>query len=143
LIFCGAGARWQGGPVAANDLKAQDAYRALAQSNWRMASLAVVETMLGNSFDAASQQWFLRTRKEGVTGEMLAQLWTLWWNMDVRDLLPKVSMPTLVVHYRDDRFIPFEAGASWRQEFRVRGSSHWRVTHTFSISTTRDRCCAR
>jgi hypothetical protein len=75
-----------------------------------MASLAVVETMLGNSFDAASQQWFLRTRKEGVTGEMLAQLWTLWWNMDVRDLLPKVSVPTLVVHYRDDRFIPFEAG---------------------------------
>jgi hypothetical protein len=41
---------------------------------------------------------------------MLAQLWTLWWNMDVRDLLPKVSMPTLVVHYRNDRFIPFEAG---------------------------------
>jgi pimeloyl-ACP methyl ester carboxylesterase len=110
LIFCGAGARWQGGPVAADDLKGQDAYRALAQSNWRMASLAVVETMLGNSFDAASQQWFLRTRKEGVTGEMLAQLWTLWWNMDVRDLLPKVSVPTLVVHYRNDRFIPFEAG---------------------------------
>jgi hypothetical protein len=75
-----------------------------------MASLALVETMLGNSFEAASQQWFLRTRKEGVTGEMLAQLWTLWWNMDVRDLLHKVSVPTLVIHYRNDRFIPFEAG---------------------------------
>jgi hypothetical protein len=75
-----------------------------------MASLALVETMLGNSFDAASQQWFLRTRKEGVTGEMLAQLWTLWWNMDVRDLLPKVSAPTLVVHYPNDRAIPFETG---------------------------------
>jgi pimeloyl-ACP methyl ester carboxylesterase len=110
LIFCGAGARWQGGPVAADDLKGQDAYRALAQWNWRMASLALVETMLGNSFDAASQQWFLRTRKEGVTGEMLAQLWTLWWNMDVRDLLHKVCVPTLVIHYRNDRFIPFEAG---------------------------------
>jgi pimeloyl-ACP methyl ester carboxylesterase len=111
LILCGSGARWPGGPVfAADDLKGQDAYRALALSNWRMASLALVETMLGNSFDAASQQWFLRTRKEGVTGEMLAQLWTLWWNMDVRDLLPKVSVPTLIVHYRNDRFIPFEAG---------------------------------
>ena len=30
--------------------------------------------------------------------------------MDVRDLLPKVSVPTLVVHYRNDRMIPFEAG---------------------------------
>jgi hypothetical protein len=28
----------------------------------------------------------------------------------VRDLLPKVNVPTLVVHYRNDRLIPFEAG---------------------------------
>src|SRR3984893_17333420 len=66
LILCGAVARSQGSPLA-GDLKTQDAYRLLARSNWRMASLALVETMLGNSFDAASQQWFLRTRKEGVT----------------------------------------------------------------------------
>jgi pimeloyl-ACP methyl ester carboxylesterase len=110
LILCGAHARWQGGPVAADDLKSQDAYRALVRSNWRMASLSVMETMLGRSFDVASLQWFRRTRQEGVTGEMLAQLWTLWWNMDVRDLLSKVTVPTLVVHYRNDRFIPFEAG---------------------------------
>src|ERR1700746_1579960 len=110
LILCGAHARWQGGPVAADDLKSQDAYRALVRSNWRMASLSLMETMLGRSFDVASLQWFRRTRQEGVTGEMLAQLWTLWWNMDVRDLLSKVTVPTLVVHYRNDRFIPFEAG---------------------------------
>jgi hypothetical protein len=70
----------------------------------------MAETLLGNSFDAASQQFFLRTRQEGVTPEMVLQLFTLWWNMDVRDSLPKVSVPTLVVHYRNDRLIPFEAG---------------------------------
>ena len=110
LILYGAQARWHGSPIAAGDLKGQDAFRALVLSNWRMASLAMAETMLGSSFDAASLQWFLRIWQEGVTAEMVAQLLTLWWNMDVRDLLPKVSVPTLVVHYRNDRMIPFEAG---------------------------------
>ena len=106
------GARLDGTAVLslAGDLKSQDTFRALMLSNWRMVSLAMAEMMLGNAFDAASLQWYLRTRQEGVTGEMVAQLLTLWWNMDVRDLLPKVSVPTLVVHYRNDRMIPFEAG---------------------------------
>jgi hypothetical protein len=45
-----------------------------------------------------------------VTPETADQLLTQLWNMDVRDLLPKVNLPTLIVHYRNDRFIPFEAG---------------------------------
>ena len=110
LILYGAQARWHGNPFATDDLKGQDAFRELILSNWRMVSLAMAETMLGNSFDAASLRWYLRTRQEGVTAEMVAQLLTLWWNMDVRDLLPKVSVPTLVVHYRNDRYVPFEAG---------------------------------
>ena len=67
-------------------------------------------SMLGSAFDASALQWYLRIRQEGVAAEMFAQLLTLWYNMDVRDLLPKVSVPTLVVHYRNNRFIPFEAG---------------------------------
>ena len=110
LILYGAQARWHGNPIAADDLKSQDAFRTLTASNWRMVSLAMAEAMLGNSFDAASLRWYLRTRQEGVTGEMAAQLMTFWWNMDVRDLLPKVSVPTLIVHYRDDRLIPLDAG---------------------------------
>jgi pimeloyl-ACP methyl ester carboxylesterase len=87
-----------------------DAYRALVLSNWRIASLALAEAALGNSFDAASQQWHLRTRQEGATAEMVAQLLTTFWNIDVRDLLPKVSVPTLVAHCRNNRMMAFEAG---------------------------------
>jgi pimeloyl-ACP methyl ester carboxylesterase len=108
LILYGAQARRHRGLLGGDPI--QDTLRALVLSNWRMASLATVEVVLGSAFDAASQQWWLRTRQEGVTGEMVAQLLTLWWIMDVRDLLPKVSVPTLVVHYRNDRAIPFEAG---------------------------------
>ena len=108
LILYGAQARRHRGLLGGDLI--QDTFRALVLSNWRMASLAMVEVVLGNASDAASQQWYLRTRQEGVTGEMVAQLLTLFWNTDVRDLLSKVSVPTLVVHYRNDRAIPFEAG---------------------------------
>jgi pimeloyl-ACP methyl ester carboxylesterase len=89
-----------------------DTFRALVLSNYRMSSLALAEAVLGSSLDASSQQWFLRTRQEGVTAEMFAQFITYWWNSskDVRDLLPKVSVPTLVAHYRNNRMMAFEAG---------------------------------
>jgi pimeloyl-ACP methyl ester carboxylesterase len=87
-----------------------DTFRALVLSDWRMASLATAERALGSAFDAASQQWHLRTWQEGVTAEMVAQLLTAFWNIDVRDLLPKVSVPTLVVHSRNNRLMAFEAG---------------------------------
>ena len=78
--------------------------------NWPMASLALVETLLGGSVDASSLKWFLRIWREGVTPEMVHRLTTFWSNTDVRDLLPKVSVPTLVLHCRNDRYVPFEAG---------------------------------
>jgi len=88
----------------------QDTFRALIRSNWRVASLALAEGMLGSAFlDPSALQWYLRTREDN--SEVIAQVIDAQLhNMDVRDLLPKVSVPTLVVHYRNDRVIPFEAG---------------------------------
>jgi hypothetical protein len=96
-------------PGGLSDLS-PETFRALVLSNWRMACLAQAEAWLGNSFDASALQWYLRTLQEGVTPEIYAQLITFWWNTDVQDLLPKVSVPTLVVHYRNDRATPFEGG---------------------------------
>src|SRR5262249_51018252 len=85
---------------------------ALALSDWRMAQLAMTEGMLGSAFDDASAlQTYLRFWQEAVAPEIWHQLLVgQVWNIDVRDLLPKVSVPTLVVHYRNDRLTPFEAG---------------------------------
>jgi pimeloyl-ACP methyl ester carboxylesterase len=110
LILCGAQARWHGVPAAWSGVH-QETLRELAASNWRMSQLSVVETFLGSTFDAGALQWYLRTRQEALTPEMFEQLISRrWWNMDARDLLPKVRVPTLVVQYRDDGLIPFEAG---------------------------------
>jgi pimeloyl-ACP methyl ester carboxylesterase len=110
LILSNAQARWHFAPASWGGAS-QEALHALVLSNWRMASMALAEGTLGRAFDAAALQWYLRTREEGVTSEMIDQMVVAHvYNMDVRDLLPKVSVPTLVVHYRNDRMIPFEAG---------------------------------
>jgi TAP-like protein len=75
-----------------------------------MYSLAFAEANLGSMFDASSLRWLRRICQEAVTPEMIEQTVAQAHNRDVRDLLPRVSVPTLVVHYRDDRLAPFEAG---------------------------------
>jgi pimeloyl-ACP methyl ester carboxylesterase len=109
LILCGAQAH---GAHAVGSRNRRAAVRALGLSDFRMASLALAEAMLGRTFnDASALQWYLRMREESTTREVLIQLIdTQLYKMDARDLLPKVSVPTLVVHYRNDRMCPFEAG---------------------------------
>jgi pimeloyl-ACP methyl ester carboxylesterase len=86
--------------------------RSLALSNPRMVSVALAEVMLGSAFlDGSTLQWHLRIWREGVTAEMGVKLMAEHLHkMDLQDLLPKVSVPTLVVHYRNDQAIPFESG---------------------------------
>jgi pimeloyl-ACP methyl ester carboxylesterase len=111
LILCNAQARWHRSSAAFGGLS-QATQRALDLSDPRMASLALTESLLGRAFDDASAlQWYLRYRQEAVTPEMLTQLVDAQvFKMDVRDLLANVNVPTLVVHYRNDRMVPFEAG---------------------------------
>jgi pimeloyl-ACP methyl ester carboxylesterase len=110
LILCNAQARWHGSRAFGSS---EEAVRALVLSNRRMGALALAEAILGRAFnDASALQWFLRFREEGhAAPEILDQLLSAQvWNMDLRNLLAKVGAPTLVVHYRSNRMIPFEAG---------------------------------
>jgi pimeloyl-ACP methyl ester carboxylesterase len=109
LILCNAQARRHGAPPWGS--VSNDTFRALAQSDLGMASSAMVVRALGSAFDASALQWLLRIWREGIAPEMIDHLWLAHvYNMDVRDLLLKISIPTLVVHYRNDGPIPFEAG---------------------------------
>jgi pimeloyl-ACP methyl ester carboxylesterase len=131
LILCNAQARWHGSPAFGSS---EEAVRALMLSNRRMGDLALAEAMLGRAFnDASALQWFLRLREEGLPApEILGQLMSAQvWNVDLRDLLPKVIVPTLVVHYRNNRLIPFEAGRELAAGIAgarfvpLEGDAHW------------------
>ena len=42
--------------------------------------------------------------------ECAARSMDVWADLDITELLPKVKVPTLVMHLRDDAMIPFDQG---------------------------------
>jgi len=105
LILYGAYAR--GEAIAADELKL--GLKSLIRAHWGMGSKTLADLFLPG-IDEASIRWFTRLQREAATPEMAAQLMDLTYSLNVVDLLPKVRVPTLVMHRRGDRAIPFQLG---------------------------------
>jgi class 3 adenylate cyclase len=60
--------------------------------------------------DAAFVGWLAALERIGASPAMARRLFEMWVRSDIRHILDMIRVPTLVVHRRDDRFIPFEAG---------------------------------
>jgi class 3 adenylate cyclase len=58
------------------------------------------------------RELFGRSQREGASPTMAGHLWQALMEIDVRDILGSVDAPTLVLHRRGDRVVPFEAGAA-------------------------------
>ena len=54
--------------------------------------------------------WFNDLCQHATTPEIAARLLAARGELNVRDLLPLVSVPTLVLHARHDEIVPFDAG---------------------------------
>jgi class 3 adenylate cyclase len=59
--------------------------------------------------DPHAQRWFGRVERMGASPGAVAALWRMNLELDARDLLPAVRVPTLVLHRRDDPMLPIEA----------------------------------
>ena len=59
---------------------------------------------------AAQQQWFNEVQRVSASPENAVKLQRVFASIDVRDLLPRVTTPTIVFHARGDHAIPFSAG---------------------------------
>ena len=55
-------------------------------------------------------EWFNELQRMTVSAEMAARIFEANGATDVTALLPRVTVPTLVMHARDDARVPFEAG---------------------------------
>jgi pimeloyl-ACP methyl ester carboxylesterase len=54
--------------------------------------------------------WFNELQRITVSGDVAARIHVASGEADVTALLPRVSVPTLVLHARDEARVPFEAG---------------------------------
>jgi pimeloyl-ACP methyl ester carboxylesterase/DNA-binding CsgD family transcriptional regulator len=86
-----------------------DAIVAAVQAHWGLGSRLLSDIFLGDA-DAAERERFARGQRESATAETAAALLRLVYRLDVSDRLSLVRQPTLVVHRRDDRAVPYRLG---------------------------------
>jgi len=57
-------------------------------------------------------KWFADLQRTTTTAENAARIRSTWDDIDVADLLPRIHVPTLVLHARHDNVVPLEQGRS-------------------------------
>jgi DNA-binding CsgD family transcriptional regulator len=86
-----------------------EAILAAIQAHWGLGARILGDIFLGRA-NADEHERFGRLQREATTAETAAAVLALVYRLDVRDLLPLVRSPTLVVHRRDDRAVPYRLG---------------------------------
>jgi pimeloyl-ACP methyl ester carboxylesterase/DNA-binding CsgD family transcriptional regulator len=78
-------------------------------AHWGLGSRLLSDLFLGRA-EYAEHENFAKLQREAATAETAAALLQLVYRLDVRAQLPLVRAPTLVVHRRDDRAVPYRLG---------------------------------
>ncbi len=101
------------GTYAAGDTIAKDEVKAailsLIRAHWGVGSKALADVFVPGA-DAITAQWLAKLQRQSATPEMAAQLLALLYQVNVADLLPRLRVPTLVIHRQRDRAMPFQLG---------------------------------
>ena len=105
LLLCGA---YADGP-SITSCEVQESMASTVRSHWGLGSRVLADIFLGES-DSAEQERLARYQRDAANPETAAALLELTYRNDVRAELAKVEAPTLVVHRRDDRAIPYRLG---------------------------------
>jgi DNA-binding CsgD family transcriptional regulator len=79
------------------------------RAHWGLGSRLLSDIFLGDA-DAAEHERFASLQREAATAETAAALLRFVYRLDVREHLPLVRAPALVVHRRDDRAVPYRLG---------------------------------
>jgi pimeloyl-ACP methyl ester carboxylesterase/AraC-like DNA-binding protein len=105
---CGWAVRGEPGEVAR-----REALIALTETGWGADNPAyrqIFTNLYIPEGNARQVEWFTEVQKVTASPANAARIQRVLSKIDVRDLLPKVTTPTLVMHARDDQVVPFLAG---------------------------------
>lgn len=105
IVFYGSYA--SGNEIA--DPAARKAMLELLESHWGLGSRVFADVFMptGSGEDRAA---FVAYQRESASTELAAKSLSSVYSFDVVDQLGEITAPTLVLHRRDDRAIPFELG---------------------------------
>jgi pimeloyl-ACP methyl ester carboxylesterase/DNA-binding CsgD family transcriptional regulator len=89
--------------------EARDSLLAIVGRHWGVGSRVLADLFLPTA-TAAERDEFVRFQRAGLTAEKAVRSLAAVYAFDVRDQLDRIEVPTLVLHRRDDRAIPFALG---------------------------------
>jgi class 3 adenylate cyclase/pimeloyl-ACP methyl ester carboxylesterase len=81
--------------------------------------------------DTHYREWFAKLERLSASPGAAVAIARMVMQMDVRDVLPTIRVPTLVLHKRDDQAVPFEEGkyiadhVPGAKFVELPGSDHW------------------
>jgi pimeloyl-ACP methyl ester carboxylesterase len=81
----------------------------LVRAHWGLGSKLLTDLMYPCATPEFAR-WFARGQRDAAAAEDAAGYLEAMFTADARDLLERVSIPALVIHYTGDRAIPFRGG---------------------------------
>ena len=145
LVLCGAYARGHAHPDRPEPQRQEaDLLLRLIEVGWGTAD-PKFRRVFANMFlpDATAEQLtaFDALQRQSATPEVALRLREMFGRIDVVDLCPLVTAPTLVMHVRGDRLVPFEegrllaAGIKGARFVALEGRSHIMLPGTSAFAT--------
>ena len=113
LVLYGGFARGARRRGAALDVAKEEALTTLVREGWGQHNPAfrqIFTSQMMPDATAEQMQWFNELQRRTTSPENAAKLRLAIDEIDVTDLLPRVQVPTLVIHRRGDARQPFEEG---------------------------------
>ena len=113
LILYGTYARFPGIPKTPEEVEAARALLILMRQGWGQDNPAYRHIFTSRFIpDGTAEQmrWFADVERKSASPEMAVKLVTELARIDVTEIAPRISMPTLILHCRDDQACPFSAG---------------------------------
>ncbi len=121
LILCGGYATgWRIGATAIV-IEEREAIITLVRNGWGRNDSAYRQLVTATLLPSASPEeleWFNTFQTQAITPENAARYLEVFADIDVRALFGEVRVPTLVMHARDDRYIPLAAGGQLAAEIK-------------------------
>ncbi|MEL7310299.1 MAG: alpha/beta fold hydrolase [Pseudomonadota bacterium] len=113
LVLFGAYDRgWRIG-AGADQIEEREAVMTLTKTGWGRNDPTYRQMFSSTFMPSANPQelaWFNEFQRQTTSPKNAARFLSAFGDIDVQDLLEKVMVPTLVLHSRGDRRIPFEVG---------------------------------
>ena len=99
--------------LSADEAEQHQALMTLARIGWGKENPAFRQVFSHLFMPEATPEqlrWLDELQRKSTSAENAVRFYEVFGNIDVLDLLPKVSVPTLVLHARDDAMVPLESG---------------------------------